>query len=130
MTAATAARLLVGEQIVRLSAAVSTSATCFHNLRSVQVIWRGFKRLTQIGWPRRFVIVQFPNVPLIVAFIAGETGKHTHGSSHAYASAVSYLAFVIWAYLELVEGVNWFRRLLGLAYVISTTVHLALALQS
>jgi hypothetical protein len=94
------------------------------------LVWRGFKRLTQIGWPRRFVIVQFPNAPLIVAFIAGETGKHTHGSSHAYASAVSYLAFAIWAYLELVEGVNWFRRLLGLAYVISTTVHLALALQS
>jgi hypothetical protein len=92
-------------------------------------LWRGFKRLTQIGWPRRFVVVQFPNAPLIVAFIAGETSKHTHGESHAYASAVSYLAFGIWAYLELVEGVNWFRRLLGVAYVISTTVHLALALQ-
>jgi hypothetical protein len=38
------------------------------------------------------------------------------------------LALGIWAYLELVEGVNWFRRMLGLAYVISTTVHLALAL--
>jgi uncharacterized membrane protein YecN with MAPEG domain len=75
------------------------------------------------------VIVQFPNAPLI-AFIAGETGKHTHGSSHAYTSAVSYLAFAIWAYLEVVEGANWFRHLLGLAYVISTTVHLALALQS
>lgn len=103
------------------------------NLRpalSPLAIWRAFKRLTQLGWPRRFVIVQFPNAPLIVAFIASETAKHTHGSSHAYASAVSYLAFAIWAYLELVEGVNWFRRLLGLAYVISTTVHLALALQS
>lgn len=99
-----------------------------HSL-SPLVVWRGFKRLTQIGWPRRFVIVQFPNAPLIIAFIAGETGKHTHGSGHAYASAVSYLAFAIWAYLELVEGVNWFRQLLGLAYVISTTVHLALALQ-
>jgi hypothetical protein len=94
------------------------------------VVWRGFKRLTQIGFPRRFVIVQFPNAPLIVAFLAGEVGKHAQGSGHAYASAVSYLALGIWAYLELVDGVNWFRRLLGLAYAISTTVHLALALQS
>jgi len=97
---------------------------------SPRAIWQGFKRLTQIGFPRRFVIVQFPNAPLIVAFVAGEIGKHAHGSSHAYASSVSYLALAIWAYLELVEGVNWFRRLLGLTYLISTTVHLALALQS
>jgi len=93
-------------------------------------LWQGYKRLTQIGFPRRFVIVQFPNAPLIVAFIAGEVGRYTHGSGHAYASALSYLALAIWAYLELAEGVNWFRRLLGLGYAISTTVHLALALQS
>jgi hypothetical protein len=99
-------------------------------LLSSRAIWRGFKRLTQFGWPRRFVIVQFPNAPLVIAFLAGELAKHTHGSAHAYASSVSYLALVIWAYLELVEGVNWFRRLLGLTYVISTAVHLALALQS
>jgi len=37
-------------------------------------------------------------------------------------------AMVIWAYEELAHGVNWFRHLLGLAYVVSTTVHLARAL--
>jgi hypothetical protein len=42
---------------------------------------------------------------------------------------VSYLALAIWAYEELVHGVNWFRHLLGFAYVISTAVHLAVALQ-
>jgi hypothetical protein len=93
------------------------------------VLWQGYKRLTQIGFPRRFVIVQFPNAPLIVAFIAGAVGKYTQGSGHAYASALSYLAFAVFAYLELAEGVNWFRRLLGLGFAISTTVHLALALQ-
>jgi len=94
------------------------------------VLWRGFKRLTRIAWPRRFVIVQFPNAPLIIALIAGETARQTHGTISAYASSASYLAFGIWAYLELVEGVNWFRRLLGLVFATSTTVHLALALQS
>jgi hypothetical protein len=94
------------------------------------VLWRRFKRLTEIAWPRHFVIVQFPNAPLIIALIAGTTAKLTHGTGSAYASSVSYLAFGIWAYLEVVEGVNWFRRLLGLSFAIFTTVHLASALQS
>jgi hypothetical protein len=93
------------------------------------VLWRRFKRLTQLSWPRDFPIVQFPNAPLIIAFLAGATATRTHGSLHAYTDAISYLAMIIWAYEELVHGVNWFRHLLGLGYVISTAVHLALALQ-
>jgi hypothetical protein len=87
-----------------------------------------FKRLTQIGLPRRFPIVQFPNAPLIIAFLAGQVAERMHGQGHADASAISYLTLTVWAYEELVHGVNWFRHLLGLAYVISTAVHLALAL--
>jgi hypothetical protein len=97
---------------------------------AVARLWRSFKRLTRIGFPRRFPIIQFPNVPLIIAFIAGMVAGDTHGLGHAYAQAVSYLSFGVWAYLELVSGVNWFRRLLGLGYTISTVVHLALALHS
>jgi hypothetical protein len=96
---------------------------------SPRALWRGFKRLTQLGWPRNFPIVQFPNAPLIIAFLAGATAARTHGSLHGYADAISYLAMIIWAYEELVHGVNWFRHLLGLGYVIFTVVHLALALQ-
>jgi hypothetical protein len=92
-------------------------------------LWLRFKRLTQLGWPRSFPLVQFPNAPLILAFIAGRVAGIAHGSVHADASAVSYLAMIIWAYEELVHGVNWFRHLLGFAYVISTAVHLALVLQ-
>jgi len=36
----------------------------------------------------------------------------------------------IWAYEELVHGVNWFRRLLGLAYVILLVVRVANALHA
>jgi hypothetical protein len=93
-------------------------------------LWRGFKRLTQLGWPRSFPIVQFPNAPLIIAFLAGQAATQTHGATHAYATAVSYLAMTIWAYQELAHGVNWFRHLLGLGYAISTIVHLGLALHS
>jgi hypothetical protein len=87
-----------------------------------------FKRLTRIGFPNRFPIIQFPNAPLIVAFIAGIVAGETHGLGHAYARSVADLSFGVWAYLELVAGVNWFRRLLGLGYGSSTIVHLALAL--
>ena len=87
-----------------------------------------FKRLTQLSFPRSYPIVQFPNAPLILAFTSGLLAHHSHGREHAYAQAVSYLAMAIWAYLELFHGVNAFRRLLGLAYTISTAVHLANAL--
>jgi len=30
-----------------------------------------YKRLTEFSFPRRFPIVQFPNLPLIIAFLAG-----------------------------------------------------------
>jgi hypothetical protein len=48
---------------------------------------------------------------------------------HRDALAVSYLAMMIWAYEELVDGVNWFRHLLGLVYVVSTATHLAMAIR-
>jgi hypothetical protein len=91
-------------------------------------VWSGFKRLTQLGWPRSFPIVQFPNAPLIIAFLAGQVAARVHGQGHADAAAISYLTLTVWAYEELFHGANWFRHLLGLAYVISTAVHLAMAL--
>jgi hypothetical protein len=93
-------------------------------------VWSSFKRLTQLGFPRRFPIVQFPNLPLIIAFLAGEASKFVHGTGHTYAASVSYLALTIWAYEELVHGVNWFRHLLGLAYVIIVIVRVAHALHA
>jgi hypothetical protein len=90
----------------------------------------GFKRLTEFGFPRRFPIVQFPNLPLIVAFLAGEAGTFLNGSADSYAASVSYLAMTIWAYEELVHGVNWFRRLLGLAFVILLIVRVAHAVHA
>jgi hypothetical protein len=89
---------------------------------------RGFKRLTQLGWPANFPIVQFPNAPLIIAFLAGFAAARTHDPGHAYLAAISFLAMSIWAYEELLYGVNWFRHLLGLGYAISTALHLAVAL--
>jgi len=86
------------------------------------------KRLTGLSFPRRFPIVQFPNLPLIVAFLAGAASTHIDGGAHSYVVSLSYLAMTIWAYEELVHGVNWFRHLLGLTYAILMVVRVAHAL--
>ena len=92
--------------------------------------WLAYKRLTGLSFPRRFPVVQFPNLPLVVAVLAGAAGKFLGGCAHSYAVSVSYLAMTMWAYQELVHGVNWFRRLLGLAYVIFLIVRVADALRA
>ena len=94
-----------------------------------RTLWRGFKWLTTLGFPRRFPIVQFPNLPLIVAFLAGEAASFLHGDAHFYARSVSYLGMTIWAYEELADGVNWFRRLLGAAYAVIMVMRVAHAIQ-
>ena len=90
-------------------------------------ILAGYRRVRGFDWPRRFPLVQFPNNALIIAFVAGQLAAILHGAGRADARAVTYVAIIIWAYEELVDGVNWFRHLLGLAYVSSTAVHLARA---
>ncbi len=90
--------------------------------------WRGFQRLTRLSFPRSYPIVQFPNAPLILAFVSGLVAHHSHGREHSDAQALSYLSMAVWAYLELFHGVNAFRRLLGLAYTLTTAMALASAL--
>jgi hypothetical protein len=100
-------------------------ATTTAGLASVRLAYR---RVAGFSFPRRFPIVQFPNLPLIVGLLAGAAGRFLDGSARPYAAAVSYLALTIWAYEELAHGVNWFRRLLGLAFVILLIVRVARAL--
>jgi hypothetical protein len=76
-----------------------------------------YKRVTALSFPPRFPLVQFPNLPLIIAFVAGWTAAALAGRPHSYAQAVSYLAMTVWAYEELAHGVNWFRRLLGVTFL-------------
>jgi hypothetical protein len=89
-----------------------------------------YRRLTELSFPRRFAIVQFPNLPLIVTLLADAAGKFLHDGALSYTTAVSYLALTIWAYVELAQGVNWFRRLLGLAFLIYLIVRVAHALHA
>lgn len=83
------------------------------------------RRLPRYGFPPRYHVVQFPNAPLAVA-IAGVAAEHlTDDRAHDYASAVATIGFGVWAWLELVEGDNAWRRVVGvagLAYTVSRIV--------
>jgi hypothetical protein len=91
-------------------------------------IGAAYRWLTALSFPPRFPMVQFPNWSLALAFVAGWIAGALPGAAHSYAQAVSYLAMTIWAYEELAHGVNWFRRLLGVAFVIILTVRVAHAI--
>lgn len=72
-----------------------------------------------------YTLVQFPNKALWVALAAAAVNMFATGSLHQVVAAVFYIALTIWAYQEIVSGVNWFRRLLGatvLIYVFVTQV--------
>jgi hypothetical protein len=98
--------------------------------RALSGTWSACKWLSEFSFPRRFPIVQFPNLPLIISLLAGTAGRFLHGSAHSYAESVSDLALTIWAYEELVHGVNWFRRLLGLAFLALLIVRVGRALHT
>ena len=91
----------------------------------MKAIWQRYKSLTRLGFPRSFPIIQFPNLPLITAFVASEAGSLAHGAHRAYFLAAVLIAMSIWAYEELAHGVNWFRRLLGLAYILIVIARIA-----
>ena len=86
------------------------------------------RRISLASWPRRFPVAQFPNAPLLVAIAAALASRLLSGAAHDVARAVFYLALGVWAYEELVRGVNWFRRLLGGGFLIYLVASLARAL--
>ena len=85
-------------------------------------------RRGQQGWPARFVLVQFPNLPLLVALAGSVLAGIADGRASGYAEAVSRLGLAVFAYLELTDGVNWFRRVLGAVVLIWLVITLGPAL--
>ncbi len=71
---------------------------------------------------RGITVAQFPNPPLVVAFVAALASRLlADGDLHDGARAVFYVALTVWAWDEASRGIDWFRRALGvvgLAYVV------------
>jgi hypothetical protein len=82
-------------------------------------------RRGQVGWPRRFPIAQFPNPPLLLAFAGLGLAAATNGPAHDVGRAIFSVGLAVWAWQELVSGVNWFRRLLGAGALVWLVVGLA-----
>lgn len=62
----------------------------------------------------KIVIGQRPNLPLIVWFVAMVLGwVITGGVLAKLFSVVGFGSIFTWAYLEIFQGVNYFRRILG-----------------
>lgn len=96
-----------------------------HRRSAFSSAWQAFKHLTTLGYPQSFPVMQFPNLPLVIALTAGRVSRYVRGTGHAYVLAVGFLAMTIWAYEELARGTNWFRRLLGLAFMMDLVVRVA-----
>jgi hypothetical protein len=80
---------------------------------------REIYRRGQQGWPSRFVLVQLPNAPLWVGLIGSVVaGATDHGMVHDGARIVATAGLAVWAIMELAQGVNWFRRALGAAFLV------------
>jgi hypothetical protein len=63
--------------------------------------------------PRRFPLAQFSNQPLLVALGARAVAVAVGDEPGRGMRNLSNLALLAWAYQEVTDGVNWFRRLLG-----------------
>ena len=87
-------------------------------LASLRQRW---ERLNRLEGPPGFILWQFPNPPLILALAGLVAGWLTTGTAHSIARALFVVGFAVFGWLELFQGVNWFRRLIGagaLAYLL------------
>ena len=65
------------------------------------------------------VIAQAPNLPLLVGLVATVLKLIvTTGNIHTGLDAVAFGSLFTWAWLELFEGVNYFRRALGFVVLV------------
>jgi hypothetical protein len=76
---------------------------------------------------RGYTVGQFPNAPLIFGLVGLLASWILSSGSTAYgvARAVFYIGVAVWAWLELSDGVNGFRRILGAAGLLFVLVSLS-----
>jgi hypothetical protein len=79
---------------------------------------------------RGYTVGQYPNPPLWVALAALVVAWLTSEGSTVNdgARAVLYAALTIWAYEEITDGVNGFRRTLGAVVLVLTVLAVARAI--
>jgi hypothetical protein len=67
----------------------------------------------------KIVIAQMPNIPVVVWFVASLLKLiFTTGNINLGLDVIAFGSLLIWACLELFQGVNYFRRALGLLVLV------------
>ena len=94
-----------------------------HSAPKLAAIQRDFKI-------RGYTVVQLPNPPLWVALAALLVARLTDDGSviDDLARAISYVALTVWAYEEAADGVNAFRKALGVGALVLIVIAVAQAL--
>ena len=66
---------------------------------------------------RGYTVGQAPNLPLVAVIVAAVVGRVTEQGSvtNRIADSAFFVSLSIWSYLETFDGVNAFRRVLGIA---------------
>ena len=77
-----------------------------------------------------YVVAQFPNAPLLVALAAALAGALLEDGATAddISRVIFYGALGVWALWEVTDGVNGFRRALGVAGLVFVAVRVVQAL--
>lgn len=70
----------------------------------------------------KIVLFQSPNRPLIVFICFAILGRFIPGVLGSICSDISRAALMYWAALEVLQGVNYFRRTLGVVVAVSVIV--------
>ena len=79
--------------------------------RAPSTVWERARH----GWPATYPIAQFPNAPLLVAAGGRVVGAVIDGPVQEQARAVFLGGLAVWAWLEVTDGANGLRRVLGAA---------------
>ena len=66
------------------------------------------------------VLFQRPNLPIIVWGVTTIASKITNGNIYDFFSLAAFGTLFTWAWLELFQGVNYLRRILGLVVLVAT----------
>jgi hypothetical protein len=82
----------------------------------------------QRGWPPNAPVAQFPNAPLLLALAGWLLDLLAGGTAGDVGRAVFYTGLAAWAWLELSDGANALRRVLGAGGLVFVVVRIADAL--
>jgi hypothetical protein len=64
------------------------------------------------------VLLQSPNLPIITYIVSLILSKVTAGSLQQFFEVIGFGSLFVFAWLELFEGVNYFRKALGLVVML------------